>query len=161
MTYENGLVIALFMWLATNVMLLVNEFSLFNRNLKKVGFRLSWLNGQPKPLTSDDVERPMWMSLIKYLFLAGIGLASCLLSWLYVALAVGMFVYRKAKDSGAPEHIKSYRWQMRNVDMARDQIIREMMKIAAIEPEKFEEFKDETLTEMKNNGLNVENVRGY
>lgn len=68
---------------------------------------------------------------------------------------------RAVSDTNPPEHIKNYRWQMRNVDMARDQIIREMMKIGAIEPEKFEEFKDVTLTEMKNNGLNVESARGY
>jgi hypothetical protein len=161
MSYENGLIIAFFMWLVSTVLMVVNEFSLFNRNLKKIGYRLSWLGGQPKFMTSTDVQRPVWLSVLKFLFIAGIGLAFCLLSWVYVCFSIGIFVYRKTKDSGAPESIKSYRWQMRNIDMTRDQVIRELMKIENIAPEKFEEYKEVTLTAMRNNGLNVESYRGY
>jgi len=155
MSYEDGLIIAFFMWLAGNVLMIINSFSLFNRNLKKIGYRLSWVSGDPKFMTDADVQRPIWLSALKLLFIAGAGLAFCLLSWVYVFSAVGMFLYRKAKDSGAPENVKNYRWQMRNVDMTRDQVIKELMKAENIAPEKFEEYKEVMLTAMRNNGLRV------
>jgi hypothetical protein len=155
MSYENGLLIALGLWLIGTVMVVINEFSLFNRNLNKIGYRLSWLNGSPKFMTGADVQRPIWLSLLKFLLIAVLGLAFCFLSWLYVFAAAGIFVYRKTKDSGAPENVKNYRWQMRNIEMSRDQVIRELMKIENIAPEKFEEYKEVTLTAMRNNGLKV------
>lgn len=141
MTYENGVGVALLLWLFNAIMIVVNVNSRMNRNLNKVGQRLSWLSFRSKAMERYDLRRPWWKSLLKYLLIVGFNLVSTLTSWLYVAGAVMMYVYSKSKDSGAPEAIRAYRWKLKNVDMSFDDMVREAMKLSDKPPEEFEQFR--------------------
>jgi hypothetical protein len=141
MTYENGLVVALLLWLFNAIMIVVSVNSQMNRNLNKIGQRLSWVTFRSKTMERYDLRRPWWKSLLKYLLIVGFNLVFTLASWLYVAGAVVMYIYAKSKDSGAPEAIRAYRWKLKNIDMSFDDMIREAMKLSEKNPEEFEQFR--------------------
>lgn len=143
MTYENGVGVALLLWFFNAIMIVVSVNSQMNRNLKKVGQRLSWLTLTAKAMDRADLNRPWWKSLLKYLLIVGLNLVFTLASWLYVAGVVVMYVYGKSKDSGAPEAIRAYRWKLKNVDMSFDDMVREAMKLSDKPPEEFEQFRED------------------
>lgn len=143
MTYENGVGVALLLWLFNAIMIVVNVNSQMNRNLNKVGQRLSWLTLTAKAMDRNDLTRPWWKSFLKYLLIVGLNLVFTLASWLYVAGVVVMYVYGKSKDSGAPEAIRAYRWKLKNVDMSFDDMVREVMKLSDRPPEDFEQFRED------------------
>lgn len=143
MTYENGVGVALLLWFFNAIMIVVNVNSQMNRNLKKVGQRLSWLSLTVKLLDRDDLSRPWWKSLLKYLLIVGLNLVFTLASWLYVAGVAVMYVYGKSKDAGAPEAIRAYRWKLKNVEMSFDDMAREIMKLSDKPPEEFEQFRED------------------
>lgn len=146
MTYENGVGVALLLWLFNAIMIVVNVNSRMNRNLNKVSQRLSWLSFAAKSMNRDDLSRPWWKSLLKYLLIVGFNLVFTLTSWLYVAGVVAMFVYSKSKDSGAPEAIRAYRWKLKNVDMSFDDMVREVMKLSDKPTVEFEQFREDMRT---------------
>jgi len=146
MTYEDGIGVALLLWLFNAIMIVVNVNSRMNRNLNKLGQRLSWLSFSAKVMNRDDLTRPWWKSFLKYLLIVGFNLVFTLTSWLYVAAAVAMFVYSKSKDSGVPEPIRAYRWKLKNVDMSFDDMVREVMKLSEKPPEEFEQFRADMRT---------------
>ena len=148
MTYENGIGVALLLWLFNAIMIVVNVNSRMNRNLNKVGQRLSWLYFSAKAMNRDDLTRPWWKSLLKYLLIVGFNLVFTLTSWLYVAGVVAMFVYSKSKDSGVPEPIRAYRWKLKNVDMSFDDMVREVMKLSEKPSEEFEHSRDSMRAEI-------------
>ncbi len=152
-SYENGLGIAFILWVVGNINVLVMINSKLQHNLNKIGDRLSWLTLTAKPMNEDDIKRSNLSRVFKFIFIAGIGLLSVLLSWLYVALFVGAFIYRRVKDAGAPQAIREFRWKMRNIDMSFDQLIKEIMKISDEDPANFETIRENTLQELKNRGL--------
>jgi hypothetical protein len=152
--YENGLVIALMCWLFGNVALLVRINSQFNRNLHKVGSRLSWLGGNPTPLTDYDLRRGVLRKAGKFVLLFVCGFLLALTSWLYVALFLGPIIYRWSKDSGAPTAIKEARWKLKNRDLSFDEIVK-LMHAAAESPPPLDEFRQRVLAEMHRNGLPV------
>lgn len=117
--YELGVLIAFVLWAYTTVMMVVNANSQLSRNLRKVGMRLSWLTADPVPA---DVRAGTGWRVFAALVLVGFGLVSIVLSWVNVAWWVGMFIYRKSKDAGAPAPVKELRWKMRNVDLTAEQI---------------------------------------
>lgn len=117
--YETGLAIALLLWLASAVILTISINSRMNRNFNKVGQRLSWLTLTPKPISASDERRSPLSSVLKFLLVVGLGLPFVLLSWVYVAFFVGTFMYRRTKDSGAPQVVREFRWKLKNVDMTR------------------------------------------
>lgn len=155
MSYETGLGLAFLLWLYGTVATLIAINSQFERNLNKIGQRLSWITLTPKPLTASDQSRGAIKSVFRFLILALIGLASVLLSWLYVAWFLGSMIYMKSKDSGAPQAIKEYRWKLRNMDLSLDQLIRESMKVAGQEESAFEQVKADLLQMMRDEGLRV------
>lgn len=66
-SYESGLLIAflLFIYGTANVFVQLN--SRMERNLNKVGMRLSWLSLNPKEMTSDTDNPPFTKKLLKFL----------------------------------------------------------------------------------------------
>lgn len=103
--YETGIFFAFLLWLYNAVMIVVSVNSRLERNLNRMGQRLSWFTLMPKPLEPDDLSRSPTSKVLRYLLVVGIGLPFILLSWFNVALAVGTILYRRAKDSGAPQAV--------------------------------------------------------
>lgn len=154
-SYEGGLAIAFFLWLTGTIHILVSINSKLQRNLNKVGQRLSWLTLTPKPMGAEDLNRSTFSKIVKFFFIAGIGLASVLLSWLYVAMFLGTFAYKRMKDAGAPQVIREFRWKLRNADLSFDQLVRELMKVLEKDPANFEKFRDDLVQDLKNQGLSI------
>lgn len=151
--YETGIFFALLLWLYNAVMIVVSVNSRLERNLNRMGQRLSWFTLMPKPLEPEDLSRSTTSKVLRYLLVVGIGLPFVLLSWLNVALAIATILYRRAKDSGAPQAVREFRWKLRNTDLSFDQLVKESMKAAEEDPSKFEEFRASIVNELEERGL--------
>ena len=68
-------------------------------------------------------------------------------------MAAGVFLWRWSKSSGTPQVIKEYRWRLRNQDLDFDNLVRETMKVSGKEPAEFEQFKADTIAELRERGL--------
>jgi hypothetical protein len=154
-SYEGGLGIAFILWLAGIVIMLVSINSRFERNLNKIGQRLSWLTLTLKPMDAEEMKRSTFRKIFKFLFIVGIGLPGVLLSWLYVAWFVGTIVDKRTKDAGAPQAVREFRWKMKNMDMSFDQIVREMMKVSEEDPATFEKVRNDLVQEMTDRGFAI------
>ena len=106
-------------------------------------------------MEASDQSRPFWKSFGKFLLIAAIGLPFVLLSWVQVFLYIGMAIYRKSKDAGAPQSVKEFRWRMRNVDMTFDEIIKELLKLNGKDLSEFDATKAAVIQEMREAGLRV------
>jgi hypothetical protein len=153
--YETGLGIAFLLWAASMVHLLVMINSTMERNLNKVGLRLSWASLKPRQMDELDLARTWLHKVLIFTFIAAIGLVCVLLSWLYVAWIIGQFMYMRFKDNGAPQSVKEYRWKLKNCDLSFDQIVREGMKLEEQDPDLFEETRNNMIQEMQDRGLRV------
>lgn len=151
--YETGIFFAFLLWLYNAIMIVVSANSRLERNLNRIGQRLSWLTLTPKPMDSDDLSRSTVSKILRYLLIVGISLPFILLSWLNVALAITTIIYRRAKDSGAPQAVREFRWKMKNADLTFDQLVKEMMKISEDDSSKFEEFRTTIVNELEERGL--------
>lgn len=83
----------------------------------------------------------------------GFSLPWVLTSWLYVLLVGAQVAYKLAKDRGAPQAVREFRWRLRNVDLSFDDLVRELMKLAGENPENFESFRDQIRSEVRERGL--------
>lgn len=151
--YETGIFVALLFWLYHAVMIVVSANSRLERNLNRMGQRLSWLTLTPKPMEPNDLSRSFIAKVFRYLLVVGIGLPFVLLSWVNVAIAVATILYRRTKDSGAPQAVRELRWKLRNTDLTFDQLVRESMKVTDEDPSKFEEFRASMINELEERGL--------
>lgn len=143
--YETGALIAFLLWLYKNVSLVITINSTLERNLSRIEMRTSWLSRESVPLDAAYRTRPTWLHILRFLALAGFGLVGVLFSWLYVVLTVGSRVYEWSKDQGKPTAAKEFHWKMRNLDMAFEQIAREMHTLGlamGTESRSFEDFLD-------------------
>lgn len=120
--------------------------STLERNLNKIGFRLSYATLTPKP--NYKSSNKLYKKALKFLIVQGLGLASIALSWLYVAYVVIMFSYNVLKKLEVPETLKLYSWKMKNVNMSFDEIVRASMKGNEIPEEQYQEYKNKILDEM-------------
>lgn len=154
-SYENGIGIAFILWLAGIVMTLVSINSTMERNLNRIGQRLSWLTLSPKAMDAEEVRHSTLRKIFKFLLIAAIGLLGVLLSWLYVAWFVGAIVYKRTKDAGAPQAVREFRWKMKNVDMSFDQIVREMVKVSGEDSGAFEKMRSDLAQEMTDRGFTI------
>ena len=107
----------------------------------------------PKPMSAEEVHHTTIRKVMKFLLLYGTGLPFVLASWLYVAYVVGLLIYRKSKDSGAPQAVREFRWKLRNTDMTFDQLVKELMKVSDRDPDEFEKVKADLLRELDEQGL--------
>lgn len=157
MTYENGVLIAFLLASYSTVMTVVALNSTLNRNLHRIGERLSWTNLQARVMTDDDVNQSFLYKAFKFALLTTVNFAFTLLSWLYVLFWIGQFLYQKQKDSGVPQNIKEFRWKIRNVDMTFDQLVVELAKANGIAEQDFEEYKENLITDIRNRGIEPRN----
>jgi hypothetical protein len=165
--YESGCLIAFLIFVYGNFNVLVQSNSRMEKNLNKVGMRLSWLTLSPKEMTSSTDNPTFTKKLFKFSIIVFVGLLFVLLSWLQVLLFIAGYLYKASKDAGAPSYVKEYRWKLKNVDMTFDVIAREMFKVAELqgsvvvtsvdEREKaILEFKQGIVNGMLNRGLLVQ-----
>ncbi|UGQ44952.1 hypothetical protein [Massilia endophytica] len=131
--YETGLGVAFLVWLCNLILLLTKINSQAERNLRKIGMRHSWLTQTPKQRTASDAKRGILGTVGKFALIQSVALVSVILSWGYVLWAIGAILYAHAKDYGAPQEVKEFRWRMRNLDLPLDEIIRGMLKISGAE----------------------------
>lgn len=151
--YESGLLFAFLLWAYCVVTGLLRINSQFQRNLNRIGQRVSWTTGKVVLLDSDAYQKPMWHKIVKFLFLTCLGLAFVLLSWAYVAMMAFSILYQLSKDFGAPQLVKEFRWKMRNRNLSLDEIIREVMKVGGQVPSEFDEAKEAVLCELEERGF--------
>lgn len=127
-TYENGILIALIMWAWGFISIIIRSNSLFSKNLRKVGKRISWFDLSIIDITHQDAQRTNTKRILLFVFWWIIlPLPFVLTSWAYVLIALAMLVYRVSKDFGVPVSVKEFRWKLRNTDMDFDQIVKELM----------------------------------
>lgn len=155
MDYETGLFVAFLTWVWGMINVLITINSQMERNLNKIGQRLSWTTFAPTRMTPQEQYRPLWKSAAKFLLIAAIGLACVVLSWLTVLLFFGQIVYRKSKDAGAPQTVREFRWKLRNVDMSFDNVLKEVLKVSGKSLDEFDEFRANSIREMEDAGLTV------
>jgi hypothetical protein len=151
--YETGIGVAFLIWIFGGALLIASVNSRFERNLHKIGQRLSWLTLTPKPREPNDVNRPTWRSCGRFLFIVGLSLPLILLSWLYVLIWLCPLVYSKWQDMGAPASVREARWRMRNTDMTFDQIIRALMRAAEIDDAQYESYKGDLIRGVEERGV--------
>ncbi len=131
--YEFGCLIAFLIFIYGNFNVVMQLNSRMERNLNKIGMRLSWLTLSPKEMNAANDNPALFKKFVKFLLIVFIGLFFILLSWLQVFLYIAGYLYKGSKDAGAPSYVKEYRWKLKNVDMTFDVIAREMFKVAELQ----------------------------
>jgi hypothetical protein len=104
-------------------------------------------------MSAEEANHSAFRKILKFLLLYGTGLPFVLASWLYVAYVVGLILYRRSKDSGAPQAVREFRWKLRNTEMTFDQIVKELMKVTDQNPADFEKVKADLIQELDEQGL--------
>ncbi len=152
-SYESGVVVGAFMYVYFIFNLLVSINSQFERNLNKVGERISWLSMQIKPMKREDVHPPLWKIIGKFALISGLQGIFVFLSWVNVALNLMLIAYRISQDRGVPTKIREFRWKLRNQDLSFDDLIRERMLAAGLSLEFFEAEKENLIASLCSSGL--------
>lgn len=156
-TYENGLSVALLIWLLGFIRIILVANSKTQKNLKLVGKRMSYNLGM---IVDYDFkyESIGWRIAKFFFFNVVLSLPFILFSWGYVLFICASYIYVFFKDFGAPQSVKEFRWKMRNVDMSFDQMIKELMKVQDQNPDDFEKIKMdmiENINQRKNQSNNT------
>lgn len=146
--YETGVGVAFLIWVFTFVVTIVRINSQMERNLNRIGQRLSWLTMTPKPMSRADYSRSALASIGKFLFIQLFGLLMVITSWLSVALSAGTIIYQYSKDAGAPQSIKEFRWKLKNLDLPFDAIAAELFKLTGFSDDQFEQYKQNLAEEV-------------
>jgi len=146
--YETGILVAFLMWVWGVIYALILINSQFERNLNKVGLRLSWFDFKPKPISTSDRNRGVLGSIFRFTMIYGLALPLIVVSWLYVAIFIGSFIYRKSKDAGAPQDVKEFRWKMRNMNMPMDDVLKGLLLSGGQSLDNFDEIKAATIAQM-------------
>lgn len=150
--YETGVLAAFCAWLFSLVATIVNANSRAAQNLAKLGMRFSIVSQEPKPIAGGGNG---FLTFVKWVAVFGCGLCLIVFSWLYVAMVVGTLIYQKSKQSGMPQVVREFRWKLRNVDMPRDQLILEFMKVSGTPAEQFEEVKAGLIGDAEARGVSI------
>lgn len=153
-SYEGGVAIAFCLWVFSSASMLVSINSRLERNLNRIGQRLSWVTLRPKPIEADE-SASVIRKILKFSLIVGMSAPFLLLSWVYVAFWVGSQGYRLIQDRGAPSAVREFRWKLRNMDLSFDQLVRELMKITDEDPNSFESYKSKVVAELTERGLRV------
>lgn len=151
--YETGVVAALLVWLYRCAHLLVLINSTLERNLNRVGQRLSWASSRPIDMTESEARRGPLSTTLRYTLVVLGMLPFVLLSWADVLWTLGHMAYRYTKDVGAPTAVRELRWKLRNREMTFDEILSELAKAGEIPEQMREDFKRDHIASMTLRGL--------
>lgn len=148
--YETGIAFSLLLSLISGIRLALLLNSTLSRNLTKIGWRISWLSHQPKPIYAGEWSQSNYAPYAKALLLVVLGLVASVLSWLNVVFSAAQLWHGYAKDWGAPESVKEIRWKLKNIDLPRREIFRYMHSMVgdpSIELDKYIESMEEDMRE--------------
>jgi len=151
--YETGIVYAFLMWLFHSIRLIFVLNSQLNRNLNKIGQRLSYMSQRAVRMDESDATKTFASKLGKYLLVVFLGLPFILTSWLYVAYVVFVYAQMMWQTLTAPPSVKEFRWKAKHTDMTFDMLIKETMKITNEDPSTFEAFKQRMIDDLREQGL--------
>lgn len=151
--YESGILVALLFWIFYAGSILVSINSQVERNLNKIGQRLSWISLTPKLMTIDDMNHSVAFKIMKYLLVIGIAFPFIFLSWVYVIVTIVLIIYKFFKDFGAPQSIREFRWKLKNSNLTFEQLMKELMKVSEVDESKYEEFTNEVISNLQERGL--------
>lgn len=151
MTYEDGIGVSFFICIYQLGMLIYYKNSQFEKNLNKLGLRLSYLTLTPTPYENEN--KPIYIKILKLLIIQIFNFAMIFLSWLFVLYFAFMVVRNFYNKIGMPQAIKDYQWKMRNMDLSIDNIIKLDMAARDISMNNFEEFKANILEDLHNRGF--------
>lgn len=154
-SYENGLLVN-FLFIAYNyVNLLIQKNSIFERNLNKVGLRLSWTSLSAKEYYIDESRFSFIKKIIKFIFMFVLDVAFAMLSWLGIAIRIIMIIYFYNKRFGMPTKLKEYAWKLKNIDMSFHQLILAGMEANNVDESQYDSFSNEVLEGMRERGFKV------
>lgn len=153
LSYENGVLVALLIWAYHMVMTLILINSKFERNLNKIGLRLSWYVLNIKPMSANDKNASILKKIGKFLLIAAMGFIGIFFSWVTVAWQIGAFLYLRNKNSGEPQSVREFKWHLKNRELTFDQVLREFMKAGGEENQDYETFRANVISDMESNGL--------
>jgi hypothetical protein len=153
--YELGVGVAVLMWAMGQITALLLSSKIYRENLKLVGLAPSVVDGKPVEVDAKYFDRPLYIRLLIQLFFSIIGLATTLLSWIYVVLAVAMVVRHVIRDLGVPSEIAQFRWRLKNQLMSRDQILSGFMITNGVDPSRFLEYRDSYIAGMEFRGYEI------
>ena len=139
--YEQGILVAFLLWLYSTVMMIVRKNSLMEKNLNRIGKKIS-ITG----IGVTDIkylQDSMGKSIAKYTLTAVLGLILIVFSWGYVLLVGGTFAYTFMKDIGVPQSVKEWRWKLKNLDMSFDEIIKGVVKMEGLDDSEFPRVRQE------------------
>ena len=97
MDYESGVAVAFLIALARFILSVATHFSTAASNMRKIGLRRSWLDGNYHPITHPKIAFVSWcvMSVVAILF-----------SWVGVFMSAVLVVYIASKQAGMPAAAK-------------------------------------------------------
>lgn len=152
--YEAGVVVALALWIAKVVFVFVQLNSVQQRNLNKVGKRLSWLTLTAKPLKKSDIDASITLKVFKF-FIIWLVIPFFLIftSWVYVFFFLTGVIYSFYRNIGKPQEVKEFQWKLKNMDLSFDQIVDGFSQIAGLSLEDATEAKAHIKEQMKRDGL--------
>lgn len=150
MTYENGVIFALFLQLIRSVKLYFVCHSQFSKNLRKIYYRVRWSNGSPVILEQDELNPSTNKTLTKIFLWVLLNLILILFSWLWVFYSILVdVIYFKNNLIGVPEQIKLFKWKINNLDLSSDEILHYWYEIYPKSHKTFSAYKKAYLEELK------------
>lgn len=111
--YETGVLIELCLHALIAAWALAQRASLLHANLRKIGYRQSFVTGAWKRGGSAWWELPVGFVL---------AIAISLLSWLGLAADVLFLAHAFTKNIGTPQPVRELRWRLRNVELSPQEV---------------------------------------
>lgn len=141
MSYETGFFIAIVLKIYELLMFTFMVNSQYQRNLNKIGLRLSWLTFEPKEMEAKDYQNKSSKVFYKSIIYIAYNFCHIFFSWLYIGYYLINLLWHFSKDRGVPQNIKELRWKLRNQNLTKDEVIIEFSKIKNLNQEQIEVLK--------------------
>jgi hypothetical protein len=133
---------------------MIAGLSIFAKNLRQVGLRISWTTGQTKEIEGQWGDKHPLHFVFKFgLAILVLAIAS-LQSWLAVVWIPIQYLINFIKSFGVPRDVRDARWRLRNILFDFDGVVR-MLAIIAGKPVDREE-RAQLLESLKERNLITE-----
>jgi hypothetical protein len=153
--YEIGMAWSFILYLLESINRLIFLNSQFNRNIRKVGFRLKWSTGLPTMMEYDELQPSKINSSLKIFSFFIIGCFCVFLSWFYVIYSSFTWIRAFYKNNfNIPEVIKVARFKLKNSDMDFDEVLLQIYHLdiflsPKMKNKKFSNYKESHIEKMK------------
>lgn len=152
--YIVGVVVALAIWIVKVVFAFVQLNSIKQRNLNKIGQRLSWITLSAKPLKKGDLDAGLAYKLLKFSIIwLVVPFFLIFTSWVYVLVSLVGVLYVLYRNIGKPATIKEFQWRLSNMDLSFDQIVEGLVQSSGTNILNIDDAKDQIRKNMKDEGL--------